>query len=147
MRLFECYSGNLMIDHLQGAIGGNDVDVISRELLPSGDLCDRHARPRGQDVRQLTAPLRIEMHHHHIGSASVRWERPDKGLECLNSAGGRPDGDDDRVSITTLAISVAVLLAGAAGCLLLRRHSGAVPDAPPSATTRPAPQRVTTVPD
>ena len=47
----------------------------------------------------------------------------------------------------TLAISVAVLLAGAAGCLLLRRHSGAVPDAPPAATTRPAPERVTAAPD
>jgi len=47
----------------------------------------------------------------------------------------------------TLAISVAVLLAGAAGCLLLRRHPSAVPDTPPAAATRPAPERVTTAPD
>ena len=99
-----------MVDHLQRTIGRNDVDVIGRELLPSRDLCDLHARPCGEDVRQFTAPLRIEMHHHHIGSAGIRRERPDKGLECLNSASGRADCHNDRVSITTLAISVAFLV-------------------------------------
>jgi hypothetical protein len=39
----------------------------------------------------------------------------------------------------TLAISVAVLLAGAAGCLLLRRHTAATAASPPAeATSRPA---------
>jgi hypothetical protein len=39
----------------------------------------------------------------------------------------------------TLAISVAVLLAGAAGCLLLRRHTAAtVTSSPAEATSRPA---------
>jgi len=47
----------------------------------------------------------------------------------------------------TLAISVAALLAGAAACLLLRRHPSAVPDTPPAAATRPAAERVTTAPD
>src|SRR5262245_20464882 len=99
-----------MVNHLQAAIGGNDVDMISRELLPSRDLCDRHTRPCSQDVGQLTAPLGIEMHHHHIGSAGIRWERPDKGLESLNSAGGRPDRDNDRASwFSPLAVTVALL--------------------------------------
>jgi hypothetical protein len=39
----------------------------------------------------------------------------------------------------TLAISVAVLLAGAAGCLLLRRHTAATATSSPAeATSRPA---------
>ena len=38
----------------------------------------------------------------------------------------------------TLAISVAVLLAGAAGCLLLRRHTAAAMTAPPARTAPPA---------
>jgi hypothetical protein len=38
----------------------------------------------------------------------------------------------------TLAISVAVLLAGAAGCLLLRRHTAAMTSRPAEATSRPA---------
>jgi hypothetical protein len=47
----------------------------------------------------------------------------------------------------TLAISVAVLLAGAASCLLLRRHPSAVPDGPPATATRPAAEPVTTTAD
>jgi hypothetical protein len=38
----------------------------------------------------------------------------------------------------TLAISVAVLLAGAAGCLLLRRHTATATSSPAEATSRPA---------
>jgi hypothetical protein len=38
----------------------------------------------------------------------------------------------------TLAISVAVLLAGAAGCLLLRRHTDTATSPPAEATSRPA---------
>jgi hypothetical protein len=45
----------------------------------------------------------------------------------------------------TLAISVAVLLAGAAGCLLLRRHTAPAVTSPPAAVTSP-PAAVTSSP-
>jgi hypothetical protein len=100
-----------MVDHLQTAIGGNDVDVIGRELLLSYHLCDGHARPGGQDARQLTTPLRIEMHHHHIGGAGIRRERPDKSLECLNSAGRCANRDNERLSwFSALAVTVVFLI-------------------------------------
>jgi MFS family permease len=42
----------------------------------------------------------------------------------------------------TLAIFVAILLTGAAGCLLLRRHPAATPDSPPGPAAQPAPAQV-----
>src|SRR5207245_7871497 len=62
----------------------------------------------GTGVRRVL----FRSHHHHIGGTGRRWERPDKGLECLPSAGRRTDRDNERLSWFSFAVPAVPLIIG-----------------------------------
>ena len=85
-----------MVDHLQAAIGRNDIDVIGLEMLMPADFNDAHLRTGGNDIDQLAAVLGIEMHDHHEGGAGVVWQHRKQVLQGVDTARRGADGDDHR---------------------------------------------------
>jgi hypothetical protein len=76
-----------MIDHLQPAIGRNDINVVGFYVLLRAHFNDRHAGARGDDVHKLAAMLRIEMHNHHERGASIVRHGREKTLQGPHAAG------------------------------------------------------------
>ena len=98
-RLVERKRRNLVVDHLQAAVGRNDINVVRLHPLAGGDLNDRHPRFGRQDARQFAAVLRIEMHHHDEGRAGVLRKGGKKALQRRHAARRSADGDDGRLAL------------------------------------------------
>src|SRR5215469_14623556 len=83
-----------MIDHLQPAIGRNDIDMIGFQMLPRADLDHRHARARRDNVHQFAAMFGVEMHDHDERRVGVLWQDREEVLQSVNAARRGADRDD-----------------------------------------------------
>jgi hypothetical protein len=59
-----------MVDQLEAAIGGNDIDMIGLKFLVVLHLYDRHPCAQRENVRQLAALPWIKMHDDDKGGAA-----------------------------------------------------------------------------
>jgi hypothetical protein len=86
-RLVEFYGRDLVVDELEAAIGGNDIDMVRLELFVVLHLHHRHSRAKPKNVGQLAALFRVEMDDDDIGGAASLGQCADEGLQCLHAAG------------------------------------------------------------
>jgi hypothetical protein len=98
-RFVKLRGADLVVDHQNTAVGRNDIDAIRRQIFRSVDLCDGHARAACQNLRQLAAAIRIEMHHDHERSPRLLGECREEPLQGWYAAGGCSDRHDGRFSI------------------------------------------------
>jgi hypothetical protein len=82
------------VPNFQFGIGSDHIDVVGRNWRPIRDLCHRHRRAAGQNVRHLAFAPRIEMQHDHERATAVGGHGIEKVAECLDAAGRRADADD-----------------------------------------------------
>jgi hypothetical protein len=82
---------------LQAAIGRDDIDVVGPQPFRPFDLYHRHPGPCREDAWQVAVALRVEMHHHDIGAASLLGHGIEERLKRLYAARGGTDRNDDRL--------------------------------------------------
>jgi len=98
----EAAALSLRRDEMQGAIlddeaptRWDDVHVVALDTLrllrdPDGEM--GHA---GEDLGKEALVLGVEVLDEHVGESAVRWEAPEKVLECLQAACRGTDAHDE----------------------------------------------------
>lgn len=90
-RLLEGAGRDVVVADLEATVGWGDVDMVGLERHRFTDLHHRHRGARRQDIRQLAAVLRREVHDDDEGNARLLWQGREKGLQRSDAAGRRTD--------------------------------------------------------
>jgi hypothetical protein len=93
--------------------------VVGFQSLTFADLHNGHLGARRDDARHFAVMRRIKMHDDDKGCAGARWQRAEKVLQRLNTAGRRADENNHRFGAAVAACSNVVTMVGHARILRL----------------------------